>query len=439
MANDDERIALFLDHENRGHNRSGALLKSLYPGPEAAMLGQPVSMLIPQVVGFKLTGRLPDGSTATDLVLTITELLRRQGVVGKFVEFYGPGIAAVPVADRATLGNMRPEYGSTCAIFPIDDQTLRYLRLTGRPPEQVALVEAYAKKQGLWHDPHREPDYSEHLELELPTVIPSLAGPKRPQDRVPLSEARDSFHASLADFVAAGVTGGAERQPGVPTQAIPYGVVSRTDLTSAESFPASDPPAVSTAGPAPDPPPPPALAWDGQRPSNPAPVQLADGTKFEVDHGSVVIAAITSCTNTSNPLALGEVAEQFLMGAAAAGGLRHPVLLLRARTSDSCPDRPPRGDGPFGKEAVMDLLVQRCAGLDVHRDTVVATVRVPTAEPGRRRCAQHTRSFATTTAGIRALGEWLTEHGVSRAGMESTPVLETRVLPVGRSARGVAD
>jgi aconitate hydratase len=268
---------------------------------EAAMLGQPVSMLIPQVVGFKLTGRLPDGSTATDLVLTITELLRRQGVVGKFVEFYGPGVAAVPVADRATLGNMSPEYGSTCAIFPIDDQTLRYLRLTGRPPEQVALVEAYAKEQGLWHDPHREPDYNEHLELELSTVIPSLAGPKRPQDRVPLSEARDSFRASLTDFIAAGVTGGAERQPGVPTQAIPYGVVSRTDLASAASFPASDPRAVSTAGPAPDPPPPPALAWDGQRPSNPAPVQLADGTEFEVDHGAVVIAAITSCTNTSNP------------------------------------------------------------------------------------------------------------------------------------------
>jgi aconitate hydratase len=264
---------------------------------EAAMLGQPVSMLIPQVVGFKLTGRLPGGSTATDLVLTITERLRRHGVVGKFVEFHGPGVGAVPVADRATLGNMSPEYGSTCAIFPIDDQTLRYLRLTGRRPEQVALVEAYAKEQGLWHDPHREPDYGEHLELDLSTVVPSLAGPKRPQDRVPLSEARDSFRVSLAGFVAAGVTGGAERQP----QRTPYGVVSRADVASAASFPASDPPAVSVDGPALQPSPPHTTAGHARVPSSPTAVRLADGTEFTVDHGAVVIAAITSCTNTSNP------------------------------------------------------------------------------------------------------------------------------------------
>ena len=167
---------------------------------EAAMLGQPVSMLIPKVVGFKLTGELPDGSTATDLVLTITEMLRRHGVVGKFVEFYGSGVPAVPVANRATIGNMSPEYGSTCAIFPIDDETLHYLRFTGRPDDQVALVEAYAKTNTLWHDPDAEPAYSETLELDLASIEPSLAGPKRPQDRVALASAKTAFRAALADF-----------------------------------------------------------------------------------------------------------------------------------------------------------------------------------------------------------------------------------------------
>jgi aconitate hydratase len=268
---------------------------------EAAMLGQPVSMLIPQVVGVKLTGELPEGSTATDLVLTITEQLRRHGVVGKFVEFYGPGVGAVPVANRATLGNMSPEYGSTCAIFPIDEETLRYLRLTGRPREQVDLVEAYAKEQGLWHDPHGEPDYSEHLELDLSSVVPSLAGPKRPQDRVPLAEAKDAFSASLARFVAAEVAGGDDRQPGVPTQATPYGVLSAVDLASAASFPASDPPAVSTARPPRTTPTTPDTVTGGQRPSSPIRVRLAGGGEVDLDHGAVVIAAITSCTNTSNP------------------------------------------------------------------------------------------------------------------------------------------
>ena len=157
---------------------------------EAAMLGQPVSMLIPRVVGFKLNGDLPAGATATDLVLTITEMLRKHGVVGKFVEFYGPGVSALPLANRATIGNMSPEFGSTIAVFPIDQQTLDYLELTGRPAEQLALVEAYAKEQGLWHDPDAEPRYSEKLELDLSTVVPSLAGPKRPQDRVALSDAK---------------------------------------------------------------------------------------------------------------------------------------------------------------------------------------------------------------------------------------------------------
>ena len=164
---------------------------------EAAMLGQPISMLVPPVVGLRLDGQLPEGATATDLVLTLAELLRRHGVVGKFVECYGPGVSNVPVENRATIGNMSPEYGSTVTIFPIDDQTLRYLRLTGRSPENVALVEAYAKEQGLWHDPSIEPVFSEHLELDLSTVVPSLAGPSRPQDRVPLTDSKQRFVAAL--------------------------------------------------------------------------------------------------------------------------------------------------------------------------------------------------------------------------------------------------
>ena len=170
---------------------------------EAAMLGQPVSMLIPRVVGFKLNGDLPEGATATDLVLTITEMLRNHGVVGKFVEFYGPGVSVLPLANRATIGNMSPEFGSTIAVFPIDEETVKYLRLTGRSDEQIALVEAYAKEQGLWHDPDAEPRFSEKLELDLATVVPSLAGPKRPQDRVSLSEAKESFRAALADYADA--------------------------------------------------------------------------------------------------------------------------------------------------------------------------------------------------------------------------------------------
>ncbi|GIH18335.1 aconitate hydratase AcnA [Rugosimonospora africana] len=233
---------------------------------EAAMLGQPVSMLIPRVVGFKLDGELPEGATATDLVLTITQLLRKHGVVGKFVEFYGSGVAAVPLANRATIGNMSPEFGSTCAIFPVDEETVRYLRLTGRSAEATALVEAYAKAQGLWHDPAREPQYSEKLELDLSTVVPSIAGPKRPQDRIALTDAKNAFRAALPDYVAE----------------------DAVDEESRESFPASDSPA-SNAG------------SNGRRAHDPTPVTLADGTTFELDHGAVVIASITSCTNTSNP------------------------------------------------------------------------------------------------------------------------------------------
>jgi aconitate hydratase len=239
---------------------------------EAAMLGQPISMLIPKVVGFKLTGELPSGATATDLVLTITELLRRHGVVGKFVEFHGEGVAAVPVANRATIGNMSPEFGSTCAIFPIDDETLTYLRLTGRPAEQVTLVEAYAKEQGLWHDPTGETvsggvaRYSQQLELDLSTVVPSLAGPKRPQDRVALTDSKLTFRDALGAYVHA----------------------PSLDNGIAGTFPASDP----------------VSGGLDERPSSPARVTLEDGTETTVDHGSVVIAAITSCTNTSNPFVM---------------------------------------------------------------------------------------------------------------------------------------
>ncbi|WP_317985850.1 aconitate hydratase AcnA [Streptomyces sp. 5-10] len=229
---------------------------------EAAMLGQPVSMLIPRVVGFKLTGELKPGTTATDLVLTITEMLRKHGVVGKFVEFYGEGVAATSLANRATIGNMSPEFGSTAAIFPIDDETLNYLRLTGRSDQQVALVEAYAKEQGLWLDPAAEPDFSEKLELDLSTVVPSIAGPKRPQDRIVLAEAATQFAQDVRNYVAE----------------------AEEDEAGKESFPASDAPAVSNGVP-----------------SKPTQVTAPDGSTYEIDHGAVTVAAITSCTNTSNP------------------------------------------------------------------------------------------------------------------------------------------
>ncbi|MEU7698636.1 aconitate hydratase AcnA [Streptomyces sp. NPDC015492] len=227
---------------------------------EAAMLGQPVSMLIPRVVGFKLTGELPAGTTATDLVLTITEMLRKHGVVGKFVEFYGEGVAATSLANRATIGNMSPEFGSTAAVFPIDGETLNYLKLTGRSAQQVALVEAYAKEQGLWLDPAAEPDFSEKLELDLSTVVPSIAGPKRPQDRIVLANAAAQFAQDVRNYV------------------------SNDDEAGKESFPASDAPAVSNGVP-----------------SNPVEVTAPDGTTYTIDHGAVTVAAITSCTNTSNP------------------------------------------------------------------------------------------------------------------------------------------
>ena len=253
---------------------------------EAAMLGQPISMLIPRVVGFKLTGALPEGATATDLVLTITEMLRKHHVVGKFVEFYGSGVAAVPLANRATIGNMSPEYGSTISIFPIDDETLRYMRLTGRPEQQVALVEAYAKEQGLWHDPDAEPRYSERLELDLSTVVPSIAGPKRPQDRISLADARQSFRGALATYI------------GEPEQK-----QEGYDKSVADSFPASDPPSPEQPeehSQAPtdythEAPP------SGFRARDPVAISFGDGKQGLIDHGSVVIAAITSCTNTSNP------------------------------------------------------------------------------------------------------------------------------------------
>ncbi|MBG6064291.1 aconitate hydratase [Micromonospora ureilytica] len=269
---------------------------------EAAMLGQPVSMLIPRVVGFKLSGEMPAGTTATDLVLTITEMLRKHGVVGKFVEFYGPGVSAVPLANRATIGNMSPEYGSTVAIFPIDAETIRYLELTGRDAAQVALVEAYAKEQGLWHDPDHEPEYSERLELDLGTIEPSLAGPKRPQDRVPLGAAKTLFRSALTDYVADDSVGERDLKPGVPREELPRGANGPADEASAESFPASDPPANEFSDPADEPRDlETAAVGAGGRASHPIRVTGADGVEYELDHGAVVIAAITSCTNTSNP------------------------------------------------------------------------------------------------------------------------------------------
>ena len=254
---------------------------------EAAMLGQPVSMLIPRVVGFKLSGDLPEGATATDLVLTITEMLRKHGVVGKFVEFYGPGVSVLPLANRATIGNMSPEFGSTIAVFPIDEETLDYLKLTGRTEEQLALVEAYAKEQGLWHDPDAEPRYSEKLELDLSTVVPSLAGPKRPQDRVSLSDAKESLPRRA----------GRLRRRQSRRRAGGY------DEAVEESFPASDSPAAEARqrfGRADRPPERgPHRRWPARPTRRSSP--LEDGTELEIDHGAVAIAAITSCTNTSNP------------------------------------------------------------------------------------------------------------------------------------------
>src|SRR6195952_4804513 len=272
---------------------------------EAAMLGQPVSMLIPRVVGFKLNGDLPEGATATDLVLTITEMLREHGVVGKFVEFYGPGVSALPLANRATIGNMSPEFGSTIAVFPIDEETTKYLKLTGRDDDQIALVEAYAKEQGLWHDPEAEPRFSERLELALAEVVPSLAGPKRPQDRVSLSDAKEAFRTALADYVDDGMPEGGSDKEGVPAQEKPDEVEhSKVDEASDESFPSSDAPSHSEGGNGDGAP----QNWRNHpagsgkgRPSNAAKVKLADGTEFDLDHGAVAIAAITSCTNTSNP------------------------------------------------------------------------------------------------------------------------------------------
>jgi aconitate hydratase len=286
---------------------------------EAALLGQPISMLIPQVVGFKLVGELPAGATATDLVLTIAEMLRQQGVVGQFVEFYGPGVANVPLENRATIGNMSPEYGSTITIFPIDDETLRYLRFTGRPPERVALVEAYAKQQGLWHDPAHEPSFSHQLELDLATVEPSLAGPARPHDRVPLRVAKERFTVALATVLPEAVD--------VGDCEIPKKVELRggsVDAASDESFPASDPPAPydapdamsHAADPAPE-----VLDCDPTVHHNELPITLTNGTATSLDHGHIVIAAITSCTNTSNPSVM--VGAGLLARKARARGL-HP-------------------------------------------------------------------------------------------------------------------
>jgi aconitate hydratase len=267
---------------------------------EAAMLGQPMSMLIPQVLGFKLTGELPAGATATDLVLTVTEMLREKGVVGKFVEFYGHGLANLPLADRATIGNMSPEFGSTCAIFPVDAETLRYLEFTGRSKEALELVETYAKEQGLWHDESSEdPTYSDLIELDLGDVVPSIAGPRRPQDRVALSEAQLEFREAIQEFLPDPDPDGDERKEGVPPHR------SKQEDADAESFPSSDPPAGTAPGNG-------HAAGSDNSPREHDHSAIAelekvgvkvtmDGEEFELNHGDVVVAAITSCTNTSNP------------------------------------------------------------------------------------------------------------------------------------------
>jgi aconitate hydratase len=256
---------------------------------EAAMLGQPVSMLLPQVVGFKLDGELPQGATATDLVLTVTEMLREHGVVSKFVEFFGPGLGTLGLADRATIGNMSPEFGSTCAIFPIDAETVRYLELTGRPTEAIELVDAYAREQGMFHhEDSEDPVFSATLELDLAAVEPSIAGPKRPQDRVPLVQAKEAFLEAMREFD--------------PEAAEQMG--NGVDEASEESFPASDPPAEDhddergRPRPAVSGSP---VATLERTSGDEIEVTLEDGTTVELDHGRVVIAAITSCTNTSNP------------------------------------------------------------------------------------------------------------------------------------------
>src|SRR6266550_971899 len=282
---------------------------------EAAMLGQPVSMLIPQVVGVKLTGRLREGATATDLVLTITEMLRKHGVVGKFVEYFGPGLQDLPLADRATIANMSPEYGATCGIFPIDKESLRYLRLTGRSEEQIALVEAYAREQGLFHDEKTpQAEYSELLALDLDTVEPSLAGPKRPQDRVPLSKARESFE-----------------------QALPSLIKPKAKVAA----PSSDSNAKQVG------------RWE-QEGGNPSAVGVEDhlveehvsqDVKRALKHGSVVIAAITSCTNTSNPSVM--MAAGLLAKKAVERGLQTPPWVKTSLAP--------------GSKAVTDYLVK--AGL----------------------------------------------------------------------------
>ncbi|MGO1522231.1 MAG: aconitate hydratase [Nesterenkonia sp.] len=260
---------------------------------EAAMLGQPISMLIPRVVGFKLTGEIPAGATATDVVLTITEQLRQHGVVGKFVEFYGQGVAKVPLANRATIGNMSPEFGSTAAMFPVDEVTTEYMRLTGRTEEEIALVEAYAKEQGMWHDPDRELRFSEHLELDLSTVVPSISGPKRPQDRIELTDAKEQFRKDIHNYVDE------------TAAALEEATNGRVDHSVDETFPGSDAPAHTpeeSQDPADKPrPADPSAAPAEGRPSQPVPVKMPDGREFHLDHGAVSIASITSCTNTSNP------------------------------------------------------------------------------------------------------------------------------------------
>ena len=349
------------------------------------MLGQPVSMLIPDVVGLRLQGALPEGATATDLVLTVTEMLRREGVVGQFVEFYGPGVAQVPLAMRATLGNMSPEYGSTVSIFPIDDETLSYLRFTGRDA-LVPLIEAYAKEQGLWHDPTVTPTYSRTLTLDLSTVEPSLAGPARPQDRVPLRQAKAMWRAAVGDQLPAGGPTSPSRRSGVPRQHLPDGIEDGSlDEASAESFPASDPPRPGHAdldlphG---------SSATSDDRPHDPVRVTLADGTEVELDHGVVAIAAITSCTNTSNPQVM--LAAGLLARAAVERGLtRRPwVKTSLAPGSQVVTDYYERsGLAPFLDQLGFNLVGYGCTTCIGNSGPLIPEVSQAVAEGGLAVCS----------------------------------------------------
>ena len=366
---------------------------------EAAMLGQPISMLLPQVVGFRLTGELSEGATATDLVLTVTEMLRERGVVGKFVEFFGPGLHTLGLADRATIGNMSPEFGSTCAIFPVDRETLRYLEFTGRPTDLIELVDAYAREQGLFHaEDSDEPTFSETLELDLSGVEPSIAGPKRPQDRIPLADAKAAFLESLREFD--------------PEAAESLG--NSYDEAVAGTFPASDP----TGEEHNDDRGKPRRADTVVEERHPEPVTLTleDGTETQLDHGRVVIAAITSCTNTSNPTVM--VGAGLLAKKAVERGLESQAL--GEDVAGAGLDRRHRVPGPGRPDA----------STSTSSGSTWSGTGAPPASATPGRCPRRSRRWSTSTTSSSA--RCCPAIATSRAG--STRTSATTTLPRRRSA-----